>query len=162
MKIEKAISSFCIVVICFCTMMFFHTTFCEITIHRGELAAFGATSILSFSNSNKKIFGLTNIVFGSLIGGLIGVLINHLNLPFEIAVLTAVGLSVFVMNYSKLSYPPGGALALIPLLTDNVSHSNYFFLLSPVLTGTIMIYIFTKIQEFINLKIEEKWRLKKQ
>ncbi len=157
---KKAFFSFLMAVSCFYTLMFFHNFFLKSIVNSGVLAAFGASSVLSFSNLETKTFKGFHVVLGSLIGGGIGILIKLFEFEFQTAVLLAIGISVFVMNYSKIAYPPGGALALIPLLSDD--DVGGIFLLCPVLSGIVIIYIFTKIQESINLKINKKWQLKRQ
>lgn len=151
------------VVFCFITLMKFHQYFFENLINGGVLAAFGASSVLAFCNDELQQITSRNIFIGSLIGAVIGVFITKLELSFIYSVVLSMGLCVFVMNYYKIMYPPGGALVLIPLLSDSKkTEITYEFVLYPVLTGMVIIHVFLKFKKIIIKIIYKKWQVQKQ
>jgi CBS domain-containing membrane protein len=60
------------------------------------------------------------------------------------------------MQITKTLHPPGGATALIPIIgTDKIKLLGYSYVLSPVLTGTIILFITALI--FNNISTKRKY-----
>jgi len=59
-----------------------------------------------------------------------------------IAAPLAVSLSIVLMQITKTLHPPGGATALIAVAgTEKVKALGYLYVLSPVLTGCLVLFI---------------------
>ncbi|MFD0962673.1 HPP family protein [Pseudofulvibacter geojedonensis] len=159
---RKAIISFIVTILCFVNIYSVHYIFITEIKDSSLIAAFGAAAVLSFSNLKKTLS--TKIIFiGSIIGALIGVSSNILIGNITIAIIVSISLSVFVMQLLKINYPPGGAIAIIPIIADKgLQDLEYLFVFFPVVTGITSIVLFSKIQIYINYKSNQLWPLKKQ
>lgn len=105
------------------------------------IGSFGATSVLIYGAIQSPLAQPRNLIGGHVISALIGVTIYKF-LP-EIIWLTAplaVALSIVIMQITKTLHPPGGATALIAVIgTEKVKALGYWFVLSPVLSGVIIL-----------------------
>ena len=107
------------------------------------IGSFGASSVLIFGAVQSPLAQPRNLVGGHVISAIIGVTI-YKTLP-NILWLTAplaVSLSIVMMQLTKTLHPPGGAAALIAIIgTDRVKQLGYLYVLSPVLTGTLILLV---------------------
>ncbi|MFC0263171.1 HPP family protein [Fontibacter flavus] len=109
------------------------------------IGAFGATSVILFGNPHSPFAQPRNLFFGSLISAAIGVTVYNLFyieslLWFSPAL--AVSLAILAMQYTKTLHPPGGAIALIANIgSDEIKSMGYFYLINPILTGIIILFI---------------------
>ncbi|GAB2618317.1 HPP family protein [Emticicia sediminis] len=105
------------------------------------IGSFGASSVLIFGAVQSPLAQPRNLIGGHVISAIIGVTI-YKTLP-NILWLTAplaVSLSIVMMQLTKTLHPPGGAAALIAIIgTDRVKQLGYLYVLSPVLTGTLIL-----------------------
>lgn len=105
------------------------------------IGSFGASSVLVYRAIQSPLAQPRNLIGGHIISAIIGVTIYKF-LP-EIIWLTAplaVALSIVIMQITKTLHPPGGATALITVIgTEKVKSLGYWFVLSPVLSGTIIL-----------------------
>ena len=106
------------------------------------IGSFGASSVLIYGAIQSPLSQPRNLIGGHVISAIIGVTI-HKSFP-DIIWLTAplaVSLSIVVMQISKTLHPPGGATALIAIMgSEKVKALGYGYVLSPVLTGTLILY----------------------
>jgi len=127
------------------------------------IAAFGATAILMFSTGLGDAYPMKNTFLGAVIGAIIGVFFNNLNMDKAMAIALTISTCVFIMNLTNLKFPPGGAIALIPVLSGKeIEHLGYYYVCFPVLTGVAIIFFFSKIQSLINTKLYKQWQVPKQ
>ncbi len=121
------------------------------------IASFGASSVLIYGAIQSPLAQPRNLIGGHLISAFIGVTIYKL-LP-DIIWLTAplaVALSIVVMQITKTLHPPGGATALIAVIgSEKIKTLGYFYVLSPVLTGTIILFIVALL--FNNITAHRKY-----
>ncbi|OAB78263.1 HPP family protein [Cochleicola gelatinilyticus] len=107
------------------------------------IGSFGASSVLIFAAIQSPLTQPRNFIGGQIISGLIGVTIFKF-FP-EIIWITAplaVATSILAMQITKTLHPPGGATALIAVIgTEKIKTLGYFYVISPVLTGTIILFI---------------------
>ncbi len=107
------------------------------------IGSFGASSVLIFGAIQSPLAQPRNLVGGHVISAIIGVTI-YKTLP-NVLWLTAplaVSLSIVMMQLTKTLHPPGGAAALIAIIgTDKVKQLGYLYVLSPVLTGTLILLV---------------------
>lgn len=121
------------------------------------IGSFGASSVLIYGAIQSPLAQPRNLIVGHLISAFIGVTIYKL-LP-DIIWLTAplaVALSIVAMQITKTLHPPGGATALIAVIgSEEIKTLGYFYVLSPVLTGTIILFIVALI--FNNITTHRKY-----
>ena len=121
------------------------------------IASFGASSVLIYGAIQSPLAQPRNLIGGHLISAFIGVTIYKL-LP-DIIWLTAplaVALSIVAMQITKTLHPPGGATALIAVIgSEKIKTLGYFYVLSPVLTGTIILFIVALL--FNNIATHRKY-----
>jgi CBS-domain-containing membrane protein len=107
------------------------------------IGSFGASSVLIYGAIQSPLAQPRNLIGGHLISAIIGVTIYKL-MPdiIWLTAPTAVALSIVVMQITKTLHPPGGATALIAVIgSEKVKALGYLFVLSPVLTGSIILFI---------------------
>jgi HPP family len=102
-------------------------------------APFGAAAVLVFAVPNSPLAQPRNLIIGNLIGGLSSLVMLNLfgSGPWVMAL--AVATAIQVMQLTKTLHPPGGAVALVGVM----SNAKWEFLFTPVLTGSIVLLICT-------------------
>lgn len=111
------------------------------------IGSFGASSVLIYGAVNSPLAQPRNLIGGHILSALVGVTAFKF-LP-EILWLNAsiaVASSIVVMQITKTMHPPGGATALIAVLpSGKIQELGYWYALSPVLSGAIILLIFALI-----------------
>ena len=104
-------------------------------------APFGAAAVLVFAVPNSPLAQPRNLIFGNLIGGIISVLMVTLfgSEPWVMGL--AVATAIKLMQLTKTLHPPGGAVALVGVMTE----AEWSFIFVPVLLGSIIILLCTVI-----------------
>lgn len=102
-------------------------------------APFGAAAVLVFAVPSSPLAQPRNLIVGNLIGGLSSLIMVSLfgSEPWVMAL--AVATAIKVMQLTKTLHPPGGAVALVGVM----SNAKWEFLFTPVLTGSIVLLICT-------------------
>lgn len=107
------------------------------------IGSFGASSVLIYGAVNSPLAQPRNLIGGHVLSALVGVTVFKF-LP-EIIWLNAsvaVASSIVVMQVTKTMHPPGGATALIAVLpSDKIQELGYWYALSPVLSGALILLI---------------------
>ena len=110
--------------------------------------SFGATVFLIFVLYDLETAQPKNVFFGHIVSMLIGILFNEtVGLSF-ISLGFAVGLAVTIMIYFNIMHPPAASNPIVALSMD----LSFDFILSPVITGTILIIFFAFVINRIILK----------
>ena len=162
-KLIAILNSFLITNLCFLCIYILHEMLFPLTSDLYVIAAFGASAVLVFSTSDNGGYSMKNTFFGASIGAVIGVFFNMLDLDKALSIILAISTCIFMMNLTNLKYPPGGAIALIPVLSGNeIERLGYYYLYCPVLTGITIIFLFSKLQILINTKLYKQWQVPKQ
>lgn len=107
------------------------------------IGSFGASSVLIFGAIQSPLTQPRSFIFGHLLSAFIGVTVYKIcpDIIWLSAPL-AVSLSIIAMQYTKTLHPPGGATALIPIIgTEKITSLGYSYVLSPVLTGVLILFI---------------------
>lgn len=111
------------------------------------IGSFGASCVLIYGAIKSPLAQPRNLIGGHVISAFIGVTVYKifpdiiwLTAPF------AVALSIVCMQFTKTLHPPGGATALIAIIgTDKIKSLGYFYVFSPVLTGTLILFVIALI-----------------
>ncbi|WP_341225633.1 HPP family protein [uncultured Arcticibacterium sp.] len=106
------------------------------------IGSFGASSVLIYGAIQSPLSQPRNLIGGHLISAILGVTIYKVcpDIIWITAPL-AVSLSIVVMQITKTLHPPGGATSLIAVIgSDNITELGYFYVLSPVLSGTLILF----------------------
>lgn len=102
-------------------------------------APFGAAVVLLFAAPDSPFAQPRNCIVGNFLGGLVSLIMVHLfgSEPWVMAL--AVATAIKVMQLTKTLHPPGGAVALVGVM----SKAGWSFLLTPVLAGSIILVLCT-------------------
>lgn len=102
-------------------------------------APFGAAAVLVFAVPNSPLAQPRNLIFGNLVGGIIAILMVYLfgSEPWVMAL--SVATAIKVMQLTKTLHPPGGAVALVGVMSE----ADLSFLFTPVLLGSIILLFCT-------------------
>ncbi len=110
--------------------------------------SFGATVFIVFVLYNLETAQPKNIFFGHLVSVLVGIIFNE-TIGFSFYSLgLSVGVAVALMVYLKVMHPPAASNPLVVLFTD----VSFDFVLSPIITGTIVIILMSVFINKIILK----------
>nr|WP_317132837.1 HPP family protein [Tamlana haliotis] len=107
------------------------------------IGSFGAASVLIFGAVQSPLAQPRNLIGGQLISAFIGVTVFKL-IPDVIWINAplAEATSIIAMQITKTLHPPGGATALIAVIgTEKIRALGYFYVISPVLAGTLILFI---------------------
>ena len=104
-------------------------------------APFGATAVLVFAVPDSPLAQPRNVVGGCVVGAIVCVACVALfgSAPWVMAL--AVATAIKVMQLTHTLHPPGGAVALVGVM----SHANWDFIFVPVLSGAILMVVCTAI-----------------
>lgn len=108
------------------------------------IGSFGATAVLIYGNIGSPLSQPRNLFFGHIISALIGVTCFKIfgTSYIWIAAPLAVATSIITMQIAKSLHPPGGATALIAVAGgDSITNLGYLYVLFPVTTGVIILFI---------------------
>lgn len=102
-------------------------------------APFGAAAVLVFAVPNSPLAQPRNLIFGNLVGGIVSLLMVYLfgSEPWVMAL--SVATAIKVMQLTKTLHPPGGAVALVGVMSE----ADWTFLFTPVLAGSIILLFCT-------------------
>jgi CBS-domain-containing membrane protein len=102
-------------------------------------APFGATAVLVFAVPDSPLAQPRNLIGGNCIGAIVCITLVYLfgTSPWVMAL--AVATAIKLMQLTKTLHPPGGAVALVGVM----SGASWDFLLAPVLAGSIIIVLCT-------------------
>lgn len=136
---------------------FFNSKYFVVNDNLFLIGSFGASAVLIYGVINSPLAQPRNLIGGRLISAIIGVTIHKL-LPNELwlACAISVALAIVAMQITKTLHPPGGATALIANIgSEKIKNLGYFYVISPVLTGVIILLIIALI--FNNISKTRKY-----
>jgi CBS-domain-containing membrane protein len=107
------------------------------------IGSFGASSVLVYGVIHSPLAQPRNLIGGHLVSAFIGVTVQQLAPDvLWIAAPLAVSLSIVLMQITKTLHPPGGATALIAVTgSAQVKDLGYWYVLSPVLSGALILFV---------------------
>ena len=103
------------------------------------IASFGSTMVLLYGYSESPFAQPKNIFFGHFLTSAVGIIIlNLFPLPIFIVIPLAVGLGVSLMILLNVTHPPAGGNPIIVI----IGSVSFEYLLSPIITGSIIVIVF--------------------
>jgi CBS-domain-containing membrane protein len=102
-------------------------------------APFGAAAVLVFAVPESPLAQPRNLIIGNFIGAIVSVVMVFLfgSEPWVMAL--AVATAIKLMQLTKTLHPPGGAVALVGVMSE----AEVSFILTPVLLGSIILLFCT-------------------
>jgi len=107
------------------------------------IGSFGASSVLVYGAIQSPLAQPRNLVGGHLVSAIVGVTVAKFAPDILwISAPLAVSISIVLMQVTKTLHPPGGATALIAIIgSPKITSLGYWYVLYPVLSGTIILLI---------------------
>ncbi|MFZ5448482.1 MAG: HPP family protein [Thermodesulfobacteriota bacterium] len=107
------------------------------------IGSFGASAVLIYGAIKSPLAQPRNLLGGHIISALIGVTcFKVLDSHIWIAAALAVAVSIAVMHATKTLHPPGGATALIAVISGSkVQNLGYLYALMPVGAGALIMLV---------------------
>ncbi|KAI8373613.1 HPP family-domain-containing protein [Choanephora cucurbitarum] len=119
------------------------------------IASFGATAVLVYGVIDSPLAQPRNVIGGHIVGALSGAIISQLFLGIKqtwesesqrlavqwVGGATAMALSLTVMQITKTVHPPGGATALIAVVTPSIIQIRWFYVGIVALSSVLQVVI---------------------
>ena len=110
------------------------------------MASMGASAVLIFAVPGTQMAKPWAFCCGHFLSAFVGVSCNLLIGDLVIACALSVSISIFLMSYLRCMHPPGGAAAMIPIVSgESVTAMGYSFLLVPVGVNVLVMLLFSLI-----------------
>jgi CBS-domain-containing membrane protein len=117
------------------------------------MASFGASCVLIYAVSDSPLAQPRNIIFGHIISSIIGLCALKLFGHGLLVTALAVAVAICAMQYFRCVHPPAGANPLLIMLTAAYINYDWWFLIFPVLTGSIVLVLIAYlVNNFKNMK----------
>ena len=106
------------------------------------LASFGSSMVLLYGYPDSPFAQPKNVFFGHLVTAIVGLIVLHfIPLPIYLIIPIAVGFGVGLMILLNITHPPAGGNPIIVI----IGGVSLEYLISPVITGSVIIIIFAII-----------------
>ena len=103
------------------------------------IASFGSTMVLLYGYPESPFAKPKNIFFGHLLTAFVGVFfVNYVPLPIYVIIPLAVGAGVGLMIILNVTHPRAGGNPIIVIMGS----VSFVYLMSPVISGSIIVIIF--------------------
>jgi CBS-domain-containing membrane protein len=105
------------------------------------IGSFGASAVLIYAAIDSPLAQPRNLVGGHIVSAIIGVTCFKLLGMTDFACAMAVSLAIVGMLLTKTLHPPGGATALIAVITPSIYHLGYYYVVTPVGIGALIMLL---------------------
>ena len=113
------------------------------------IASFGSSMVLLFGYPDSPFAQPKNVFFGHLLTSIVGIFFLHfIPLPLFIIIPLGVGFGVGLMILFNVTHPPAGGNPIIVI----IGGVSVEYLVSPVISGSIIIIIFAIVLNRLILK----------
>ena len=113
------------------------------------IASFGSSMVLLFGYPESPFAQPKNVFFGHLLTAIVGIFFLHfIPLPIFVTIPLAVGFGVGLMILFNVTHPPAGGNPIIVI----IGGVSVEYLISPIISGSIIIIIFAIILNRLILK----------
>ena len=113
------------------------------------IASFGSSMVLLFGYPESPFAQPKNVFFGHFTTTLVGLFFLYaIPLPIFLTIPLAVGLGVGLMILFNVTHPPAGGNPIIVI----IGSVSFDYLLSPVITGSLIIIVFAIVINRLILK----------
>ncbi|SHO56771.1 HPP family protein [Vibrio quintilis] len=113
------------------------------------MAPFGATAALVFGVSASPFSRPKNVILGHMMTAVIGLLFVEFVGVTSFCLALATGVAVSAMLLTRIIHPPAGANPLLIMLTGQ----SWDFLITPVLSGTVVIVVLGRGMRYLYMKM---------
>ncbi|KAM9984632.1 hypothetical protein ACTFIY_009065 [Dictyostelium cf. discoideum] len=105
------------------------------------LGSFAASAVLIFGAPKSPLAQPRNLVLGHIVSATVGSIIRvalvYTNAQIEVACALAVSLAIVGMHFTKSIHPPGGATALICVMSAEQRWRGFYYIFVPVASGSL-------------------------
>ena len=113
------------------------------------IASFGSSMVLLYGYPESPFAQPKNVFFGHLLTSVVGIFfLNFIPLPIYLTIPLAVGSGVALMILFNVTHPPAGGNPIIVI----IGSVSIDYLLNPIITGSIIILIFSIVLNRLILK----------
>lgn len=116
------------------------------------IASFGASAVILYVTPEGVFARGKNLIGGHLIAATIGVSIYNLFGVTWWGISLGVTITILLMVITDTIHPPAGATVIVAIL----GKSTFMFILMPVLTGVIVLFLWSILMKRLKLSIKDK------
>ena len=110
------------------------------------IASFGASAVLLYAATSSPLAQPKNLICGHFIAAIVGATCYLTMGETWYSIAVAVTMAILLMMLTDTLHPPGGATAIVTVL----SHGNYLFVFFPVLVGAVILLFFALLANKIS------------
>eukprot|EP01133_Synstelium_polycarpum_P006269 gene6269-7274_t len=109
------------------------------------LGSFGASAVLLYGANMSPLSQPRNLIGGHVVSAILGVCLRLLfvrtGASIIVGCMLAVSLAIVAMHFTKTLHPPGGATALIAVMSGEQRWAGFYYVLVPVLSGALIMLL---------------------
>eukprot|EP01113_Clastostelium_recurvatum_P047643 TRINITY_DN8533_c0_g1_i1.p1 TRINITY_DN8533_c0_g1~~TRINITY_DN8533_c0_g1_i1.p1 ORF type:complete len:238 (+),score=26.94 TRINITY_DN8533_c0_g1_i1:210-923(+) len=108
------------------------------------IGSFGASAILIYGVPKSPLAQPRNLLGGHLVSAIVGCVSRAAFLDSVgawFAVSMAVPTALVLMDFTDTTHPPGGATALLAVISPPIAGSNFLFIVLPTLSGALVMLL---------------------
>ncbi|KAF0689761.1 Aste57867_18829 [Aphanomyces stellatus] len=160
------VSSFCGIAILASIQFSAHAHLAQGTKMSSFIASFGASSILAFGSVQAPFAQPRNVILGNTFSAVVGVTVaqvfQHAGDEYKwLSCALAVSISLVLMQVTDTVHPPGGATALIAVISGpDIEDIGYMYVVVPVFMGSCILVAVSVLINNIERQYPRYWLYK--